>query len=192
MLFLLCILKITEKERKPFTPERERDMTDTTATPPLPETASSRSAESVLRNALKEQGQRCTSARIAVLREIYSSGSHLDADELYQRLKKRGVSISRATVYHTLDLLFRLRLVTRIDLGHKHTHYEKSHGVANHLHVVCEQCGQVVEITSSELGGMLEKLCRQQGFELGSYSLQVFGQCIPEMRNHSCTRRRKK
>ncbi len=65
-------------------------MTQTIATPPLREAADSRQAESVLRNALKEQGLRCTSARIAVLREIYSSGSHLDADELYQRLKKKG------------------------------------------------------------------------------------------------------
>jgi len=166
-------------------------MTDTIETPSLKQSASSLQAESVLRNALKEQGQRCTSARIAVLREIYSSSSHLDADELYQRLKKKGVSISRATVYHTLDLLFRLRLVARIDLGHKHTHYEKSHGVANHLHVICEQCGQVVEIASSELAGMLEELCRQQGFELRSFSLQVFGQCIPEKRNHCCPRRKK-
>jgi Fur family ferric uptake transcriptional regulator len=136
-----------------------------------------RQAESLFRTFMKEQGLRCTNERIQVLREIYRSNTHLDADEIFIRLKKKGVSISRATVYHTLDLLFRYRLVTKIDLGHKHAHYEKSYGVDNHLHIICQECGRVVEVTSHELTGMLEKLCDDNGFSLGSFSLQVFGEC---------------
>lgn len=126
---------------------------------------------------MKEQQLRCTQERLSVLREIYRSDTHLDADELFVRLREQGVGISRATVYHTLDLLFRFNLVTKIDLGHKHTHYEKSWGVANHLHIICLKCGQVSEATSSELGGMMEKLCGEHGYSLGSFSLQLFGEC---------------
>lgn len=126
---------------------------------------------------MKAEGLRCTSERIAVLQEIYRSDTHLDADELYRRLKAKGTGISRATVYHTLDLLFRLNLVTRIDLGHHHTHYEKALGVANHLHIVCHRCGKVSEATSDQLAGMVEALCAENGFTLGSFSLQVFGEC---------------
>lgn len=137
---------------------------------------------------MKEHEMRCTNERIIVLREIYKSGSHLDADEIFVRLKKKGMSISRATVYHTLDLLFKCHLVTKIDLGHKHTHYEKSHGVANHLHIICEQCGKVVEVTSNELAAMLEELCLGNGFALESFSLQVFGKCTaPDCENKPAT-----
>ncbi|TCD48629.1 transcriptional repressor [Chlorobium sp. N1] len=153
--------------------------------------SATRQAEKLFRSYMKAEGMRCTTERIAVLREVYDSGTHLDADEIYRRLKEQGTGISRATVYHTLDLLFRFHLVTKIDLGHKHTHYERSHGVANHLHVVCEQCGAVVEITSDELGGLLERLCREQGFQLGSFSLQVFGRCMDEAAGGTCRRRRK-
>ncbi|MCG8343946.1 MAG: transcriptional repressor, partial [Chlorobiales bacterium] len=83
-------------------------------------------AENLFKELMKAQGYRCTRERITVLKEIYESDNHLDADEIFVRLKKKGVSISRATVYHTLDLLFKFHLVNKIDLGHKHTHYEKS------------------------------------------------------------------
>ena len=134
-------------------------------------------AESMFRSFIKAEGLRCTSERIDVLREIYRSDTHLDADGIYVRLREKGTGISRATVYHTLDLLFRLNLVTRIDLGHHHTHYEKALGVANHLHIVCQRCGKVEEAASSKLADMVEKLCTDRGFALGSFSLQVFGEC---------------
>jgi len=137
-------------------------------------------AEELFKAYMKGNAMRCTTERIIVLREIYKTGSHLDADEIFVRLKRKGLSISRATVYHTLDLLFKCHLVTKIDLGHKHTHYEKAHGVANHLHIICEQCGKVVEVTSNELAALLEKLCEANGFALGSFSLQVFGKCIDD------------
>jgi Fur family ferric uptake transcriptional regulator len=140
----------------------------------------SRQAEELFRTYMKEQGLRCTTERLQVLREVYRSNTHLDADELFVRLKKKRVEISRATVYHTLDLLFRYHLVTKIDLGHKHAHYEKAYGVANHLHIVCQECGRVVEVTSHELDGMMEKLCFDNGFSLGRFSLQVFGECRNE------------
>ena len=143
-------------------------------------------AENLFKELMKEEGYRCTRERLTVIREIYTSNSHLDADEIFVRLKKKGISISRATVYHTLDLLFKFHLVNKIDLGHKHTHYEKSYGVDNHLHIICEQCGRVVEVHSGELNKILEKLCEKNGFTLGSYSLQVFAKCREELEHHHC------
>jgi Fur family transcriptional regulator, ferric uptake regulator len=134
--------------------------------------------ENLFKSFMKEEGRRCTPERLSVLREIYRSSTHLDADEIFVRLREKGVRISRATVYHTLDLLFRFNLVTKIDLGHKHTHYEKSWGVANHLHIICLKCGQVSEATSGELAGMMQKLCTERGYSLGNFSLQLFGECL--------------
>ncbi|MBC8524983.1 MAG: transcriptional repressor [Chlorobium phaeobacteroides] len=133
--------------------------------------------ESLFKASMKEEAYRCTRERLVILREIYESDSHLDADEIFVRLKKKEISVSRATVYHTLDLLFKFNLVNKIDLGHKHTHYEKSYGVDNHLHIICEDCERVVEVQSDELNKILEKLCQKNGFTLGSFSLQVFAKC---------------
>ncbi|NTU96587.1 MAG: transcriptional repressor [Chlorobiaceae bacterium] len=136
-----------------------------------------RLAEAQFRVGMKENGLRCTSERIEVLQEIYRSNTHLDADELFVKLKNRGVGISRATVYHTLDLLLKFHLVSRTDLGHKHTHYEKAYGVENHLHMVCNECGKVMEITDTTLSEKLDALCRENGFEPDGFTLQLFGKC---------------
>ncbi|AAM72683.1 MAG TPA: transcriptional repressor [Chlorobaculum sp.] len=142
--------------------------------------------EALFKSYMKEEGLRCTQERLSVLREMYGSSTHLDADELFVRLRKKGVAISRATVYHTLDLLFRFNLVTKIDLGHKHTHYEKSWGVTNHLHIICLKCGHVSEATSCELPELMETLCVGHGYSLGSFSLQLFGECADK---EACARR---
>jgi Fur family transcriptional regulator, ferric uptake regulator len=139
--------------------------------------SSTKLAEARFRSGMKEHGLRCTSERIAVLQEIYRSNTHLDADELFVKLKNRGVGISRATVYHTLDLLMKFRLVSRTDLGHKHTHYEKAYGVENHLHMICNECGNVIEITDQTLSETLHKLSMEKGFEPESFTLQLFGRC---------------
>ncbi len=135
---------------------------------------------------MKSEGLRCTTERIDVLHEVYHSETHLDADEIYVKLREKGTGISRATVYHTLDLLFRLNLVTRLDLGHHHTHYERTLGVANHLHFVCQRCGHVTEAPSNELKALVEKLSRSNQFTLGSFCMQVFGECADE---EACTLR---
>ncbi len=148
-------------------------------------------AEVIFKESMKKEGLRCTRERIAVLREVYASDNHLDADEIYIHLKKKEISISRATVYHTLDLLFKFHLVNKVDLGHKHTHYERSHGVTNHLHIICEQCDTVEEVHSEELNKLLESLCESRGFKLGSYSLQVFAMCREQTENDRCKKSRK-
>jgi Fur family ferric uptake transcriptional regulator len=145
--------------------------------------------EHLFKTFMKAEGLRCTQERLFVLREIYGSSTHLDADELFGRLREKGVRISRATVYHTLDLLFRFNLVSRIDLGHKHTHYEKAWGVDNHLHIICLKCGQVSEATSGELAAMMQTLCTERGYSLGNFSLQLFGECLD---SEACRQRAQK
>uniref|UniRef100_Q3AP45 Ferric uptake regulation protein n=1 Tax=Chlorobium chlorochromatii (strain CaD3) TaxID=340177 RepID=Q3AP45_CHLCH len=135
-------------------------------------------AEKLFRQLMKEQGFRCTNERIAVLHELYNAESHLDADELYVLLKQKHVAISRATVYHTLHLLFKFRLISKIDLGHKHAHYEKAYGVTNHLHMVCSICGRVTEVDDNRIAPQLQEICRHNGLNLEHFSLQLVGTCI--------------
>ncbi len=145
--------------------------------------------EALFKSYMKEEQLRCTQERLSVLREIYRATTHLDADELFVRLREQGVAISRATVYHTLDLLFRFKLVTKVDLGHKHAHYEKSWGVTNHLHIICLKCGKVSEASSEELCEIMKKLCAENGYSLGTFSLQLFGECLDK---EACAQRVKK
>lgn len=136
--------------------------------------------ERLFQNYLRKKGHRCTPERMLVLREIYVSPEHLDADQIFLNLKQKGHDVSRATVYNTLDLLVECNLVEQNSFGHKHLHYERSYGYRPHHHIVCEKCGHVFEFQSPEIDEELRKLCEGNGFKLKRNSLQLFGECVHE------------
>ncbi|HET7711068.1 MAG TPA: transcriptional repressor, partial [Thermoanaerobaculia bacterium] len=54
---------------------------------------------------LQGSGLKLTTERSALVREIFSTHYHFEADELLFKMKEKAVKISRATVYRTLELL---------------------------------------------------------------------------------------
>ena len=94
---------------------------------------------------LEERRLRRTGERYAVLEEVYKTVGHLDVDTLYTRLRNNGLRISRATVYNTLDLLVECDLVKRHQFGQQQGLYEKSFGSRQHDHLICQDCGTVME-----------------------------------------------
>jgi len=134
---------------------------------------SERFADFLRTNALK-----ATATRRLIFREIMASSSaHLDADEILLRLRKKGKSVSLATIYRTLGLLVRSGLVGRVDLGENHAHYEREGPRAGHGHLICLSCGRVIEFADSAVQGALAQIGEEFSFRLDKFSLQIFGSC---------------
>src|SRR5919206_4582794 len=93
---------------------------------------------------LERQGLKLTSERTALLREIFSTHYHFEADELLFKMKEKGAKISRATVYRTLELLVKSGMVSRVHLGEDHYHYEHVRGDSPHAPLICTTCGTVI------------------------------------------------
>jgi Fur family ferric uptake transcriptional regulator len=100
---------------------------------------------------LSRQGQKLTQERTSLVREIFATHYHFEADELLFKMKQKSVKISRATVYRTLELLVKSGLVRRVHLGEDHYHYEHVRGDSHHDHLVCTACGSVIEFNDPEL-----------------------------------------
>ena len=75
---------------------------------------------------LAGQGLKLTNERAALVREIFSTHYHFEADELLFKMKEKSVKISRATIYRTLELLVRSGMVRRVHLGEDHYHYDST------------------------------------------------------------------
>ena len=71
----------------------------------------------VFQRYLREQGLPVTHQREAVAEVVFSSKEHLSVDDITHRLRDRGEAAGKATVYRTLDLLVRSRLVAEHDKG---------------------------------------------------------------------------
>jgi len=96
------------------------------------------------RSALNVAGLRVTNQRALILEIIRHGQGHLDADEVYRRARERQAQISLSTVYRTLRLFKKLGLIEELHFDEAHHHYEVK-PPAEHHHLVCLGCGQVIE-----------------------------------------------
>jgi Fur family ferric uptake transcriptional regulator len=119
-----------------------------------------------------------TRTRRLIFEEIFSSKEvHPNAYEIHQRLKKKGKKISLATIYRTLNLLVKSGLVSEIDLGENHSHYEPEIVKSAHGHMVCISCGRVQEFSDDKVLSILNNIGQESRFKTDKFSIQVFGYC---------------
>jgi Fur family transcriptional regulator, ferric uptake regulator len=128
---------------------------------------------------LAAKGVRLTAQRRAVVESIQDAGEHLDASALLTQARIRQPNIDRATVYRTIDLLKRLRLIDELDLmhlkGEKHFYEVKTR--RDHVHLACFQCGRIEEFSSIAFEKLKSELATQTGFEVRVTRLEVGGRC---------------
>ncbi|MGH9457484.1 MAG: Fur family transcriptional regulator [Thermoanaerobaculia bacterium] len=124
------------------------------------------------------QGLKLTNERRALVREIFSTHYHFDADELLGRLKQKSAKISRATVYRTLELLVKSGMVRRVHLGEEHYHYERvTRDDVHHDHLICTTCGSVIEFHDETLEDRQRQICETHRFTPTFHNLQILGVC---------------
>ncbi len=127
---------------------------------------------------LRDRGQRVTGERLALFDEVFAQHGHIDADALLRAMQRRGSKISRATVYRNLDLLVACGFARKQRLGSRGFLYEHLHGgQQHHDHLVCTECGRVVEFVSPGIAALQAEICRAHGFEPARHTLQIAGRC---------------
>ena len=106
-----------------------------------------------IKGSLKEKGVRLTRQRQILLELIDKSGTHLDAERLYQLAKVQDPKLNRVTVYRTLKMLKAGGLVDELDLMHYDgdQHYYETRMKQEHAHVICLRCGKVEEFFGEPL-----------------------------------------
>jgi len=126
---------------------------------------------------LKEKKLRSTPERYKILDEVMKGTGHFDADGLYTKLRTKGLKVSRATVYNTLDLLLESGLISKYRFGENHSRYEKAFGRPRHDHLICLNCGDIIEFVNEKLIKIQEEVCRDKNFKVQNATLQIFGIC---------------
>jgi len=131
----------------------------------------------VLREFLRGRGLRFTPEREAILEEIASRRGHFDLEEIFEGLRRKGLKVSRASIYRTVPLLVESGIVEEVERTDKHAHYEHTFGSSHHDHMLCTGCGRVIEFLSPEMEKLQEGLCRARGFKGTGHTLEIKGLC---------------
>ncbi|MCY4645447.1 MAG: Fur family transcriptional regulator [Gammaproteobacteria bacterium] len=127
---------------------------------------------------LRDQGFPMTQQRASVAGVVFGSDEHLSVEEIEGHLRARGERIGKATIYRTLDLLVRSKLVDEHDFGEGFKRYE--HRLSRqpvHEHLICLSCGRVTEFRSSEILRLEERVAREHGFRPSRHKLEIYGLC---------------
>ena len=127
-------------------------------------------------NRLSEQGYRLTPQRMMVLAAIENSEHHISAEEIYAQVVAKYTHFNISTVYRTLELLHRLGLVTETDLGGGRVRYHPA-DKGRHHHLVCQECGKVMDLDESVLDNLKLVLRRDYKFDPETRHLAFFGRC---------------
>ena len=127
---------------------------------------------------LREQGLPVTHQRDAVARVVFGSDDHLSVDDIERVLRSGGRRIGKATIYRTLDLLVKSKLVAEHDFGEGFKRYE--HRLSRepiHEHLICLSCGKVLEFQSPDLHRIEALVTARHGFRPAHHKLEIYGLC---------------
>jgi len=125
---------------------------------------------------LSEQGYRLTPQRMMILSAIENSDDHISAEEIYAQVLTKYPHVNISTVYRTLELLKQLGLVTETDLGGGRVRYHPA-DKGHHHHLVCTECGAIIDLDESLLASLESTLLREYKFSADLRHLAVFGRC---------------
>jgi Fur family ferric uptake transcriptional regulator len=129
-----------------------------------------------MQNALDDAGYRLTEARRSVADLIAARDGHFTAANLVDDARAQRLSIGRATIFRTLDVLTDLHAIERLDLPtgeHAYVACEPIH----HHHVVCSNCGASRDVDDVGWRAVVGDIERQTGYRIVDHRLELFGVC---------------
>ncbi len=133
---------------------------------------------------LRGQGGRVTAPRRRVIEAMLASPSHhLTAAEIVSAVRANDPDFYESTVYRTLDRLVELAVIDRVQLGPGATIFHLPH--RPHHHLLCEQCGEVTEVSAELLDDLAELIHAEHQFRLHPSTSTLVGVCQRCDRPHS-------
>ena len=139
---------------------------------------------------LAQKKLRLTAPRRAIIEAVFGTQKHFTADQLLAWAQQRDKSVSRATVYRTLPLLTESGLVREMDFGGDHKFYDPNYAEhPHHNHIICQDCGKIVEFESRQIERLENEISRRLGFSVKAHRLQITATCEEFRRLGACSKK---
>jgi Fur family ferric uptake transcriptional regulator len=133
--------------------------------------------KSIFDDHIQASGLRRTAQRNLILETFLSTEEHLTSDDLYWIVQKKDPSIGQTTVYRTLKLLTEAGLAREVRFGDNKTYYEHHYNHEHHDHMICTQCGRVIEFFSADIEALQDQMADKFEFKPTHHSLRLWGVC---------------
>lgn len=131
----------------------------------------------ILTGHIAKRGLRMTRQRKLIAEVMMSMAGHVNTDELYNEVKKKDPNIGYATIYRTLKLLTDAGLATSANFGDGPMRFESALDRHHHDHLICTECGRIIEFENAQIEQLQHEVCSQFGFEMSDHKLEIYGRC---------------
>lgn len=132
---------------------------------------------------MNKKGLRSTNQRRIIAETFFESAAktpkHVTIEELLARVRKKEPKIGYATVYRTLKLFTECGIAAERNFGDGQTRYELSDESTDehHDHLICNDCGKIIEFHDHRIERIQETLCDELGFRISSHKHEIYGDC---------------
>jgi len=142
-------------------------------------------SEKITEQELRRGGYKLTPQRRAIIGAISGTQEHLTPAAIYKRVHRKHPSIGLVTVYRTIDILAELDLICETHAGGSCRSYLMRRPSGHHHHLICSECGRVVDFTDCGLEKLERRLAKETSFKINGHLLEFIGQCL------ECSRKQK-
>ena len=126
---------------------------------------------------IQRKGLKRTAQRDLILDIFLRTEEHLSSEDLYRLVQKEDPSVGQTTVYRTLKLLSEAGLAREVRFGDNRTHYEHNYKHQHHDHMICSECGRIIEFFSAELEALKDAMAAKHRFHITQHLLRIIGIC---------------
>ena len=132
---------------------------------------------SISNQELRKAGLKVTMPRVKILELLENSPvHHMSAEDVYKALLAAGEDVGLATVYRVLTQFEQAGILARSQFDSGKAVFELNDG-DHHDHLICTNCGKVVEFSDPEIEKRQQKIAKDNAFALESHAMVLYGIC---------------
>ena len=127
---------------------------------------------------LRNKGYKITKCRFDLIDKIASYGTHFEIEDLVRFISSQDKNIaSRSTIYRTVKLLQEFGAIREVIKLNNRTIYEFVFGKQHHEHLICVECGKIIEFYKQDIETLQDQVCEEYNFMPLNHRLEIFGIC---------------
>lgn len=125
---------------------------------------------------LRDNGYKVTPQRIAVYEALADETWHPSAEMLYRKLQPKFPAMSFATVYKTVEILYKIRVIQVLNTGEDSFRYDAD--ISEHFHLRCLKCGAVEDaFLADKVQQLTAQVEEASGYSISGRQFYFFGEC---------------
>ena len=132
--------------------------------------------EGLLKSELAKKHLKLTRQREIIL-NAFLKNDHITAEDLYAQISHEKIHMGLATIYRTLNLLCELGIGQQRHFGDSKVLYDNVLNKKHHDHLICVECGKIVEFECPDIEKIQEEIAEKNGFLLQNHRLELYGRC---------------